>query len=99
MNPWSKVEYSRLIREALMVVEKLPEVNPPSGTVSGQGLLATLILESRWRQNRGEIMKKGSVLEVSRRGGNIGEGGIQRWTRGPRRPPGMAKCGAAQPGH
>src|SRR3954471_8877212 len=33
MDPWSKVDYSRFIREASMVVEKLPEVIPPSGSV------------------------------------------------------------------
>src|SRR4051812_11284192 len=63
MDPWSKVDYPRLIREASMVVEKLPEVNPPSGRVPGQGLLAAPILESQRRRNRGEIAKKGSVLE------------------------------------
>ena len=36
MDPWSKEDYSRNIREALMVVEKLPEVTPPSGKVPGQ---------------------------------------------------------------
>ena len=36
MDPWSKGDYSRHIREVLMVVEKPPEVNPPSGRVSGQ---------------------------------------------------------------
>ena len=30
MDPWSKEDYSRHIREALMVVEKLSEVNPSS---------------------------------------------------------------------
>ena len=63
MDSWSKVDYSWLIREALMVVEKLPEINPPSGRVSGQGLLAAPILESQWRQKREEIAKKGSILE------------------------------------
>src|SRR4051812_40200565 len=33
MDPWSKVDYSRHIREASMVMEKLPEVNPPSGSL------------------------------------------------------------------
>src|SRR3954462_13818684 len=62
MDPWSKVDYSRDIREASMVEEKLPEVNPPSGRVPGRGLLALPILEARWRRNRGEIVKKGSVF-------------------------------------
>src|SRR3954466_15322381 len=62
MEPWSKVDYSRIIREASMVEEKLPEVNPPSGRVPGRGLLALPILEARRRRNRGEIAKKGSVF-------------------------------------
>src|ERR1041385_2027642 len=60
MDPWSKVDYPRFIREASMVVEKLPEVVPPSGRVPGRGLLVLLILEARRRRNRGEIAKKGS---------------------------------------
>src|ERR1041385_3712017 len=58
----NKVDYSRLIREASMVVEKLPEVNPPSCRVPGPGLLVPTILEARQRRNRGEIAKKDSVL-------------------------------------
>ena len=64
MDPWSKVNYSRLIWEASMVVEKLPEVIPPSGRVPGRGLLMLPILEALRRRNRGEIMKKGSVFRV-----------------------------------
>src|ERR1041385_4208662 len=60
MDPWSKVDYSRFIWEAHMVVEKLPEVVPPSGRVPGRGLLVLLVLEARQRRNRGEIVKKGS---------------------------------------
>src|SRR3954467_5430635 len=63
MDPWSKVDYSRFIREASMVVEKLPEVISPSGRVPGRGLLVLPILEARRRWNRGEIAKKGSVPE------------------------------------
>src|SRR3954463_14533812 len=63
MDPWSKVDYSRFIREASMVVEKLPEVVPPSGRVPGRGLLVLPILEALRRRNRGDITKKGSVLE------------------------------------
>src|ERR1041385_6180857 len=63
MDPWSKMDYSRFIREASMVVEKLPEVIPPSGRVPGRGLLVLPILEARRRRNRGEIAKKGSVAE------------------------------------
>src|SRR3954467_11451893 len=63
MDPWSKVDYSRFIREASMVVEKLPEVIPPSGRVPGRGILVFPILEARRRRNRGEIAKKCSVPE------------------------------------
>ena len=35
MDPWSKVDYSRRIPEVIMVMEKPPEVNPPSGSVPG----------------------------------------------------------------
>src|ERR1041385_3337330 len=62
MDPWSMVDYSRIIWGASMVAEKLPEVNPPSGRVPGRGLLALPILEARWRRNRGDIAKKGSHL-------------------------------------
>src|ERR1041385_1318640 len=63
MDPWSKVDYSRFIREASMVVDKLPEVVPPSGRVPGRSLLVLPILEALRRRNKGEIAKKGSVLE------------------------------------
>src|SRR3954466_10116854 len=63
MDPWSKGDYSRIIREASMVVEKLPMVILPSGSVPGRVLLALPILEARRRWNRDEITKKGSPLE------------------------------------
>src|SRR4051812_46962023 len=63
MDPWSKVDYSRLIREASMAMEKLPEMNPPSGRVPGQGPLAVSILKLRRWRNRGEITEKDSLLE------------------------------------
>src|ERR1041385_6350242 len=81
MDPWSKVDYSRFIREASMVVEKLPEVIPPSGRVPGRGLLVLSILEARRRRNRGEIAKKGS-----RSGGFTSRGIYMR--RGAARGPG-----------
>src|SRR4051812_32466097 len=77
MDPWSKVDYSRLIREALMVVEKLPEVNPPSDRVPGQGLLEAPILESRRRWNREEMVKRVLSRRFSRRGVNIGQRGAK----------------------
>src|SRR4051812_20884316 len=63
MDPWSKGDYSRIIREASMVVEKVPVVILPFGRVLGRVLLALPILEARRRQNRDEIAKKGSRLE------------------------------------
>src|SRR4051812_16495079 len=42
---------------------KLPEDNPPSGTMPERSLLALPILEARRRRNRGEITKKGSDFE------------------------------------
>src|ERR1041385_609150 len=46
-----------------MVERRLPEVGPPSGRVPGRGVLVLPISEARRRRNRGEIVKKGSVLE------------------------------------
>src|SRR4051812_48307701 len=65
MDLWTNGDYSRHIREALMVAEKLPEVNPPSGRVPGQVRQAVPILESRWGRNIGRYRKKGSVPRVS----------------------------------
>src|SRR3954454_7808143 len=62
MDPWSKVDYARIIWEASVVEEKLPEVNPPSGRVPGRGLLVLPILEARRRRHKGENAKKGSLL-------------------------------------
>lgn len=64
MDPWSKGDYSQLIREASMVVERLPVVILPSGRVPGRVLLVLPILEARRRRNRDEIAKKVSRLEV-----------------------------------
>ena len=85
MDPWSKVDYSRLIREASMVVEKLPVVVLPSGRVPERVLLMLPILEALRRQNRGEIAKKGAGLE------GFGTRGIYM-----RR--GVARGGAGAPG-
>src|SRR4051812_25422872 len=65
MDPWSKGDYSRHIREALLVVEKLPKINPPSGRVPGRGLLVIPISGSRRRQNREEFCEAGSLFRVS----------------------------------
>src|SRR3954465_7921324 len=64
MDPWSKGDYSRHIREASMEMEGLPEVVPPSGGVSGQRLLVAPILKRR-RRYREEIGKKTSILGIS----------------------------------
>src|SRR3954468_2095052 len=66
-----------------MVVEKLPEVVPPSGRVQGRGLLVLPILEARRRRNRGEIAKKGS------RHGGFTSRGLNRRRGQPRGPPGV----------
>src|SRR6187399_552389 len=99
MDPWSKVDYSRLIREASMVVEKLPVVVLPSDRVPGRVLLMLPILEALRRRNRGEITKKGFRPRGLRDETNIcAKGGDQRRSRGPRRPPGAARGGAAPAG-
>ena len=46
MDPWSKGDYSQLIWEACMVVERLPMVILPSGRVPGRVLLVLPILEA-----------------------------------------------------
>src|SRR3954463_9745796 len=65
MDPWSKGDYSRYIREASMVMEGLPEVVPPSGRVPGQLLLAAPILKQRRRWYREDNGNKRSILGVS----------------------------------
>ena len=52
MDPWSKGDYSRQIREVSMAMEGLPEVVPPFGRVPGQLLLAAPILKRRRRPYR-----------------------------------------------
>ena len=100
MDPWSKGDYSQLIREASMVVEKLPVVVLPSGRVPGRVLLMLPILEALRRRNRGEIAKKGSVLEgFGTRGIYMRRGGGQpEAEQGPQAPPGAARGGAAPGG-
>src|SRR4051794_5535030 len=77
MDPWSKVDYSRIIREASM------RVDPPSDRVPGRGLLVLPILEARRRRNRGEIAEKGSVFRISATGDKY------RRRRAPRGPLGV----------
>ena len=88
MDPWSKGDYSRVIREASMVVERLPVVILPSGRVPGRVLLVLPILEARRRRNRDEIAKKGSVLEgFGTRCKYMPKGGISGGLGGPGDPP------------
>src|ERR1041385_4725297 len=97
MDPWSKVDYSRFIREASMVVEKVPEVIPPSGRVPGRGLLVLLILEARRLRNRGEIKKKGSVPEgFSSRGINRRKGAARGGPGAPGAPLARPRVGPRQ---
>ena len=99
MDPWSKGDYSQLIREASMVVEKLPVVVLPSGRVPGRVLLVLPILEARRRQNRDEIAKKGSVLEgLGTRCKYMPKGGISGDLGGPGAPPGTARRGPRHQG-
>src|ERR1041385_1084561 len=81
-----------------MVERRLPEVGPPSGRVPGRGLLVLPISEARRRWNRGEIAKKGSVIEgfssrriYRRRGQPGGPPGVQA-------PPSAARPWGAPPG-
>ena len=95
MDPWSKGDYSQLIREASMVVERFPVVILPSGRVPGRVLLVLPILEARRRQNRDEIAKKGSVLEgFGTRCKYMPKGGISGGSGGPGAPP--ARPGGAR---
>ena len=88
MDSWSKGDYSRVIREASMVVEKLPVVILPSGRVPGRVLLVLPILEARRWRNRDEIAKKGSRLEgFGTRYKYMPKGGISGGLGGPGAPP------------
>src|SRR3954465_6994116 len=98
MDPWSKGDYSQLIREASMVVERLPVVILPSGRVPGRVLLVLPILEARRRRNRDEIAKKGSRLEGFRTSVKYRpKGDVRGLLGGPGAPP-ARPGGAAPPG-
>src|ERR1041385_7987594 len=82
-----------------MVVEKLPEVIPPSGRGPGRGLLVLPILEARRWRNKGDIAKKGSVPEgFSSQGINRRKGAARGGSGAPGAPPGAARGGAAPSG-
>src|SRR3954471_15191306 len=88
MDPWSKGDYSRIIREASMVVEKVPVAILPSGRVPGRVLLALPILEARQRRNRDAIAKKGSRPEGFETCFKYTpKGGVGRLLGGPGAPP------------
>src|ERR1043165_7815453 len=96
MDPWSKVDYSRHIREASMSMEGLPEVIPPSGRVPGQLLLAATILKRRRRQYREEMGKRDSILgDSSARAKYRGRGAPRGATRDPGGPPARLPPGRA----
>ena len=82
MDPWSKGDYSQLIREASMVVERLPMVILPSGRVPGRVLLVLPILEARRRRNRDEIAKRVPSSRVSGRSVNIYQRGAPAEAQG-----------------
>src|SRR4051812_12548976 len=64
MDPWSKADYSRHIREAVMVVEKLSEINPPSGRVPVQVRLEIPIFELQRRWYIGEYREKKCLSRI-----------------------------------
>src|SRR4051812_29283099 len=99
MDPWSKGDYSRIIREASMVVEKVPVVILPSGRVPGRVLLALPILEARRRRNRDAIVEKGSRPEGFETCFKYTpKGGVGRPQGRPGAPPRRGLGGAAPPG-
>src|SRR4051812_42136924 len=90
MDPWSKGDYSRHIREASMAMDGLLEGVSPSGRVPEQLLQAAPILKRQRRRNREGFTKKGSCLGVSTLRGKY----RRRGRRGD--PPGTqegARCG------
>src|SRR3954465_6984366 len=82
MDPWSKGDYSRHIREASMAKDGLPEGVPPSGRVPGQLLLATPILKRRRRRYREENGNSRSILGVSSAGTKYRPKGAPRGPQG-----------------
>src|SRR3954463_13960804 len=91
MDPWSKGDYSRHIREASMAMEGLPEGVYPSGRVPEQLLQAGPILKRRRRRKREGFAKKGSVSKGFRTRGKYRRKG------GPRGPTGQPGGPLARP--
>src|SRR4051812_43090541 len=75
MDPWSKVDYSRLIREALMVVEKIPEVNPPSGRCRDRVSCKPRSWNRGGGKTEGRSQKRVLSSRVLGQEVNIGQGG------------------------
>src|SRR3954467_8148259 len=82
MDPWSKGDYSRHIREASMAMDGLPEGVPPFGRVPGQLLLAAPILKRWRRQYREENGNSRSILGVSSAGTKYRPKGAPRGATG-----------------
>src|SRR6187399_3467600 len=101
MDSWSKGDYSRVIREASMVVEKLPVVILPSGRVPGRVLLVLPILEAAAAAEQRWDREKSSCFEgFGRRFRYMPKGGIGGASGGPgapRRGPGGAPPGRLEP--
>ena len=96
MDSWSKGDYSQLIREASMVVEKLPVVILPSGRVPGRVLLVLPILEAAAAAEQRWDREKSFCFEgFGRRFKYMPKGGIGGASGGPGAPPGAAHGGRA----
>src|SRR6187399_2490378 len=96
MDSWSKGDYSRVIREASMVVEKLPVVILPSGRVPGRVLLVLPILEAAAAaEQRWDREKSSSLKGFGRRFKYMPKGGIGEASGGPA-PPGTAQGGGGR---
>src|SRR3954463_15506125 len=82
MDPWSKGDYSRHIREASMTMDGLPEGVPPSGRVPGQLLLGAPIWKRRRQRYREENGNSRSILGVSSAGTQYRPKGAPRGATG-----------------
>src|ERR1043165_10224200 len=96
MDPWSKGDYSRHIREVSMAMDGLPEGVSPSCRVPEQLLQAAPILKRRRQRNREEFAKNGSCSEGFRTRGKYrrrGESGDPQGSQeAPWRGPGWGRA-------